>query len=547
MAQLSAIYWLPPALMIGAWLGGILIALGHHLYYFHLDGTAADVNQQILGVEITSQQFTNAVGTSFTFIVRALLVYASTIAYLQLFWRAARQPTKQNTLGDLDSMFSVLSNLFNLGRVSVWLKQPLLLLVALVSWLLPIAFVLPPGTLSVILITDHYSTLHIVPNLDFTRFDYVADLSLTSTSPPYGVFAYNGPSIEVQKIASAVAAQGNILPITPPAENSSWSLSFYGPSLSCGPMDVSVQAQVEPNIAAWLWTNPFLSNVTGYSNGPNCLLYPAIYLCWSPFANISEPLGTEPIVTPFVNNNTLAALLNPPLTSDYQFIKDFPVGPFTPLYMALLPGIEENPCGSTLSDYRPPFTHIDNATFFQCDLHNASYNVEFTFQSGVQSITQSVDRLNAVATVAYVLGPDPTSNSTCDLLLADLPPPGADPCGFDSSLLPRLSYTAIVDAFSQTMSGSVSRDKDLESLNVNSNIFSTILTDTMQLQYLSPRPEGYNKSLPDIFNAYNNTYSSELSNWAKSMQSAPQLSLTRAMEEIFSNLTISLMSSDALQ
>ncbi|KAI0971280.1 hypothetical protein F4678DRAFT_434327 [Xylaria arbuscula] len=464
---------------------------------------------------------------------------------------AARQPAKQNTLGDLDSMFSGISNLLNFGRVSIWLKQPLLFLVALVSWLLPIAFVLPPGTLSVVVMTDHFSTMQTVPNVDFTSFNYASDLkgyALVLENGDSYSFRYNAPSIEVEKIAFAVAAQGNILPITPPAENASWSLRFYGPSLSCGPMNVSVQTQVESNIATWLWADLGNSNVTGDTIGLFCRSNPAIYLCWHPTSYYTDtPQATGTTVLPYINNNTqFDDDLDFHLTSDYEFFKGDPTGPFTPFYMALLPGIAENPCQPTDYDYRLPFTHIDNATFFQCDLHNASYYLEFNFQSGVQSITRSIERLNAVATVSEVLGPDSdgNNNSTC-IQKNGKTSPGS--CIFDTTALQRLSYTAILDAFTQTMSGSVSGSKFTNHPASDSNIISTTLTNTMQLQYLVEASKVRNSTLERIFEKYNNPNGRGISNWANWVKPAPQPSLPRPIEEIFNNFTISLMSSDALQ
>lgn len=120
--------------MIGSWFSGVIVALGHHFYYGSLGGSPTDVYQSILGFDISSQQINAAIGTSFTFIVRALLIFATSIAYIQIFWRAAKHPTKQNTLEDLDTMFSGLSNILAFKKGSVWQKYPLLLLLALISW-----------------------------------------------------------------------------------------------------------------------------------------------------------------------------------------------------------------------------------------------------------------------------------------------------------------------------------------------------------------------------------------------------------------------------
>ncbi|KAI1420466.1 hypothetical protein F5Y12DRAFT_719531 [Xylaria sp. FL1777] len=504
--------WFAPALMLSAWLGGIIVACGHHVYYSHLNGSPANTNISVLGFVYSTQQLSSALGTSFAFVARAFLVFSSSIAYTQVFWRAAEHPTKPNTLRDLDSMSSSLSNLFAFRRVSIWRKRPVLLFVALVSWLLPVAFVIPPGTLIIALVSNSNSILQHVPNVDFTSFHYLAGMSVYPTvtgddGNPLYVYGYKGPSIGVEKVAMAVAAQGVILPIDAPAKNASWTLDFYGPSLSCGTMNDTMRGLVDSNIAAWL------SNDTR-AGSPNCELHASTYLCWTP----SVGYDTNPL--PFIDD-------------------EFSMGSGgTPLYIALLPSIIEDPC-----------MDIENksTTFLQCDLHNASYHVNFNYKSGIQNIEFEIDRLESVDTVQEVFGPDlwDGSNTTCNQL-ADIHGPGlGNLCEIDTSLLRRLSYTGILDAFHRPVIGEVSVG-EFGLAEVNTNLFATSLVDTPELAYLLNYTKSPQKvsTLQTQFMLHNPSLGGALSNLENT---SPRSSLPRVIEEMFSNLTISLMSSNVLQ
>ncbi|KAI0553229.1 hypothetical protein F4679DRAFT_500682 [Xylaria curta] len=501
----SKIDGVAPALMLGAWLGGVIVASCHHFYYWNLDGSPADIDQSILGFRYSSQQLSNVLGTSFAFVTRALLIFAISIAYMQVFWKAARHSVKLNALVDLDTMFSGLSSLFAFGKVSAWQKHPVLLSVALASWLLPLAFIIPPGTLSVILVSDSHLVTQHVPNVDFTSFNYVAGMPMSLPASDdefvYNVYEYSGPNIEVEKVAIAVATRGDILPIGAPAENSSWAVNFYGPSLSCGPMKDSVQALVEQNIAEWLG---------------DAIIQPDVYLCWH---TNSLPMTSHE--SSYRNTTPLPIIDKVFSTGDKR-------GPFTPLYIALLP-----------SELATSLKRVENPSFLQCDLYNASYYVEIRYESGVQNIKFDIGRLEAVGNVFQVIGRSIDNNGgTCDLV--EYPPIQKEsPCVIDTGLMQRLSYTGILDAFSQVIKGSV---VDLFSPDVGTNIFATNLINTPELEYLVRNSK--NQTIQTQFMLNNMSQGGGLSNLGGTLS---QPSLLRLIEEMFTNLTISLMSSDLLQ
>ncbi|KAI0428325.1 hypothetical protein F5Y09DRAFT_357831 [Xylaria sp. FL1042] len=112
MANKSNVLWRASASITSSLFAGILVSVGHHLYYASLEGTLVEGERVIAGYHVSNQTFATAVGTAFAFIVRAFLVFAVSGAYVQVFWQAVTHARKVNTLEEIDAMFSILSNLF---------------------------------------------------------------------------------------------------------------------------------------------------------------------------------------------------------------------------------------------------------------------------------------------------------------------------------------------------------------------------------------------------------------------------------------------------
>jgi len=110
--------------MIASLFSGILLALGHHLFYNRLKG------QLVRGV--TQQQLNIAIGTSFAFLIKTFLVVAVSIAYTQIMWKAIKKQAA--TLSTIDTISQAVSSVWCLLRYSVWWKYFLLLLLACAVW-----------------------------------------------------------------------------------------------------------------------------------------------------------------------------------------------------------------------------------------------------------------------------------------------------------------------------------------------------------------------------------------------------------------------------
>jgi hypothetical protein len=110
--------------MIGLYLCGLLLSVGHHLYYNRLDNTLVkSVEQQTWAIRI---------GTGFAFVVKTLFVAAIGIAAVQQIWTTLRR--KSVNLRGIDAMFSVLNNPMAFLVPDMWICAKTLTLLATISW-----------------------------------------------------------------------------------------------------------------------------------------------------------------------------------------------------------------------------------------------------------------------------------------------------------------------------------------------------------------------------------------------------------------------------
>ena len=117
---------------------GILFAIGHHFFYKSLmHKPTSTETYTILGTTHSGQQLNVAVGTAFTFLVKASFTLAILTAYFQVFWKIAKQNAKTKkplTLGQLDTAFSGATSFVPLLDAPVWLRCPLLFSMAIALW-----------------------------------------------------------------------------------------------------------------------------------------------------------------------------------------------------------------------------------------------------------------------------------------------------------------------------------------------------------------------------------------------------------------------------
>lgn len=104
---------------------GIIFALGHHCMNSYLNG------KQVTDVPI-SQSWISRFGTAFAFLVKTAFVISVGASYVQYQWfKFHRQSFR---VDEIDSLTDVLENAMCFVYNLVFVHQPVLLLIAMVTW-----------------------------------------------------------------------------------------------------------------------------------------------------------------------------------------------------------------------------------------------------------------------------------------------------------------------------------------------------------------------------------------------------------------------------
>ncbi|KAL2427016.1 hypothetical protein ABEF95_006770 [Exophiala dermatitidis] len=352
------VHWKAPVLMMLPATAGIGLALGQHFYYQHLNGRATDGSETKY-----SQSITTGIGTGMAFLVRSFLVLAIGTAYAQLFWQQLRH--RRVTFTEIDSLFTVLTSLMDLLRWRIWVHHPLLAIVALLAWLLPLTAVVAPTALTTHW-SEHSRETYITANMpvpDFNRSSY-AILGSSMTSAYYN---WRGSQYTLNRLTLATATGGQVLPGPVPAVNSSYTVDFYGPSLQCQPPPAD-------------FNQSFQTLITDLEQGK--LLYLQIlYLSWRPNATDNLPWLQTLLEDGFAESGS--SLIGP---------ADQPAT----LYFA--------------------FGEPHSLALLQCTMMNASYVVDISNSDGIQ--TQHVREVTPQGSITTIAGYQTAADDTLRKIMA---------------------------------------------------------------------------------------------------------------------------------
>ena len=439
--------------------------------------------------------------------------------------------------------------------------------------LIPIASIVPPATLSVDLRENiPRSITQEIPWIDFSNLNYLASMPSSRTTDSEGctAFSYNGPSQTLKQIAMGVVAQTSILPIEPPFPNSSWTLDFKGPSLKCSPTSSSQSLSFQRNIAQYLQQD----------EGTNCYT-PATYLSWLPrpkwntLGLYDETISAQPYSPPDLTNSTSLAFMDPEAIFSFGSLSSISSQNMPTLYFAIMPamvrsynmwsgsaGVALSPLACSLTSNDPNYNRSglkpdeplaslgENMTTMQCQLYDSTYHTEFNYTNGAQSVT--VDLINPEQDTTVPLIPYVQTNGSNTLGVGNCGTlPGGvyeySVSGFDTDLFSRLSYQAVFQAFAMMMTGNITLGDS--GFVDSSNIRSTGLLNTKELIYLTDQAlyASASSSQGNLQNEIGMSNWSEPAGLSRSQHIKSTHSLSDAIETIFRNFTISLMSSAALR
>lgn len=356
-----------------------------------------------------------------------------------------------------------------------------------------------------------------VPQLDFATLKYLKPMSVDGDSGVNGVqtngykqYTFNGASYPVARIAEAVARLGQILPITPPAPNSTWTIDFWGPALDCHGVPDAESEYI------WLdvWNGMATSGADAYCAGGYT------YLSWSPYnpsSGIPVPVynGVDSAIAPFQPVGAHVMTLSNDVINYQQLTIDGNLtGRPMQLFVSILPAMSQLTMGegqtydeprifgfrgdaaceieivdsahAPTPDYAPPIcyymqtSNLDhylncstahrnlhyaprefyaNATLLQCDVLNTSYSMDFSYVDGVQNVTAHRNQTGsspAVNAFADFAGPEYAGCPTLGTNSPEDPTRISTNCTVDPATARQLSYQAIAYAFNDIVRGSAS-------------------------------------------------------------------------------------------
>jgi hypothetical protein len=343
--NVHGIHWLAPTTILVSFVAGIGLAVGHHFFYYSLH------NQPTAD---SSQQYNNAIGTAFSFLVRAALVIAISTTYWQVFWKTLHHDLPLSTI---DSLAGILGSLQEFLSLETLKASPLLVALALLAWLVPVAVIFPPATLSVIPLHNFDRTNVILNAPNFTNSGVFARTSesyegggdLSMGPPAHSNGRWDGPTSQVKRIMIGTAYQVRLPLIAAPAENCSFELHFYAPAVRCD--------EIEPHLV--------LGNISAVTQSPY------YYLSWVPEESDAPPFaGTYTSGGGFSINATLGA------RSAYN----------------------ETWAPNVFVALRPSLTS-DKWSVVNCSFHNALYGIRFNYTNSDQDVqTFETDILDPVTT-----------------------------------------------------------------------------------------------------------------------------------------------------
>lgn len=546
-------HWRAPVVMVSSLLVGTALALGHHAFYASLAGSSVGSDPiDIAGWMTTQQQINIAIGTAFAFVVKASLILACSTAYIQLLFKAINRTSFK--LSTLDNWFGGLNDLWSFGCLASYWRYPLLTLVAITCWLLPIAAIISPASLSVVFDQIHPSPMLSVavpqPALDSMA---LAIYSVTTTSGMQRI-SWKGPSDEVSRVASAAAAGGAILPINPPAANASWELDFTAPRYVCDPMDDDLINLITDNLIV------YFNNATSNGSWTEFSSIMFSYLSWTDYSNATSPV-------PFVQTTSSIASWK---IQNAGLFKEVGVDLFVTIvpravninHEPSLPLDPSDPREGKQAMIEDKITlmkwYFETATMLRCKSMPTTYHVGFSY-TGSQD--QHIEILSAAdATEFYTYDSLLWANVTDDEQLALF---GYDEEGvhnnitaWSTEILRLGSYYSIQSATDSLLTGAANSraakghglitqvEEKRPDWSFQTQVFTTVLANTEELRAL-------NVNL-GVFGAYNLTLNEsgpafdEAQSLLASTSNEPVRHFKDVLEELYFNITLSMASSPLL-
>lgn len=265
------ISWRYPTAAIVLFVASVLFAVGHDLYYLRLDGQLADADDGSATsflAEFNSltdggsgqQTWALRIGTALAFLNKTALAAVVALVAAQQVWYTLRRTAM--TVDGIDGLFDLLNN--PLALFSSWDvvgHAKVVVLVAVLSWCLPLASVVTPATLSVGARPLSTTVTQAVPALNLS--DDTQWASFEGAGFIHGAH-FSIATLFSNVYSSAAAASGGaggindgVVQIAAPFPNASYDQTLYGPSYKCMSLAEALAQNGGTGIpATWRLDNP---------------------------------------------------------------------------------------------------------------------------------------------------------------------------------------------------------------------------------------------------------------------------------------------------
>ncbi|CAG8978280.1 hypothetical protein HYALB_00010232 [Hymenoscyphus albidus] len=349
-------------MMVVSLMAGVIIAIGHHLYYQWLnEQRVGDSNRQQWALRDASR-----IGNGLSILVNVLLKAAVGIAYVQYLWKTlSRNFLSLSTINDA---FGLGQNLFSFLNWELLPKIRVCVFLALILWILPIASLFPPATLSVV--RGQAVNVTEVEALNVA----LQDSEFVSFYDPFGKYS---TAQNFQKMVSGIAVTGDlpllVIPENLEPGNLTYQLNNYLPLLRCNPASEAVKITFT-NLLAQTRGNDGPFPEFNETNNATSLLALDEHLDWSYFdasrgLNVTGGIGYFGVIPYNMmlhdNSSSTAALWNTSQRSDVDSLDTL-----GQIWIAI-------------ANYDGGKKEVE---FINCELYNASLGLNVTFVNDVSTV-----------------------------------------------------------------------------------------------------------------------------------------------------------------
>ncbi|KAF8541197.1 hypothetical protein BDD12DRAFT_949477, partial [Trichophaea hybrida] len=151
-----------PTLLVGFYIGAFVIAISNYCFFVFLSGRQVGRDWKLS--DRLPQSMVSAISTAFVFLFRSFLVASLGIAFTQRIWRLFR--IKPLTASTIDLLYTILRNPVNFLYPQVIRSAKIEYAFATLIWIIPLATIFPPGALRV-----GFQPNTVVQSLEVSTFD----------------------------------------------------------------------------------------------------------------------------------------------------------------------------------------------------------------------------------------------------------------------------------------------------------------------------------------------------------------------------------------